>query len=98
MNIEEVLKQIADQAGTVDPIGATLKIILDGHIIYVDGTGDTNIITGDDKEASCVITTSVDTLKKLKSGDLNPMMAAMSGKVKIKGDMSLAMKLQSLLT
>jgi putative sterol carrier protein len=34
---------------------------------------------------------------KLKTGDLNPMMAVMSGKVKIKGDMGLAMKLQSLL-
>jgi putative sterol carrier protein len=44
-----------------------------------------------------VIITSLETLIKLKSGDLNPMMAVMGGKVKIKGDMGLAMKLQSLL-
>jgi putative sterol carrier protein len=34
---------------------------------------------------------------QLKNGELNPMMAVMSGKVKIKGDMGLAMKLQSLI-
>jgi putative sterol carrier protein len=31
------------------------------------------------------------------NGDLNPMMAVMTGKVKISGDMSVAMKLQNLL-
>ena len=33
---------------------------------------------------------------KLVKGELNPMMAVMTGKVKIKGDMGVAMKLQSL--
>jgi putative sterol carrier protein len=33
----------------------------------------------------------------LKNGDLNPMMAVMGGKIKISGDMGLAMKVQSLL-
>jgi len=50
----------------------------------------------DDNEADCTISTSMDTLLGLQSGDVNPMMAVMSGKIKIKGDMSLAMKLQSL--
>jgi putative sterol carrier protein len=38
-----------------------------------------------------------DTFTQLKSGSLNPMMAVMSGKIKIKGDMGLAMKLQALI-
>ena len=54
-------------------------------------------VTNDDNEADTVVITSIDTLDKLRTGDLNPMMAMMSGKVKIKGDMGLAMKLQSLL-
>jgi len=51
----------------------------------------------DDKDADCTITTSLETLMGLQSGDVNPMMAVMSGKIKIKGDMGLAMKLQTLL-
>jgi putative sterol carrier protein len=39
----------------------------------------------------------MDTMKELLSGDSNPMMAVMMGKVKIKGDMGVAMKVQSLL-
>ncbi|MEO0340308.1 MAG: SCP2 sterol-binding domain-containing protein [Bacteroidota bacterium] len=49
-----------------------------------------------DKDAHCTITTSIATLDGIRSGSVNPMMAVMSGKVKIQGDMSLAMKLQSL--
>jgi len=64
----------------------------------VDGTGDKNVVTSNDGEADCVITTSMDTFEKLKTGALNPMMAVMTGKVKIKGDMGIAMKLQSLLS
>lgn len=37
-------------------------------------------------------------LLKMVNGDLNPVTAFMSGKVKIQGDMSLAMKLQGLLS
>ena len=49
-------------------------------------------------DADCTITTSMETLLKMKSGDINPMMAVMSGKVKISGDMGLAMKLQGMMS
>ena len=37
-----------------------------------------------------------DDLNKLMNGDLNPMTAFMFGKLKVSGDMGVAMKLQSL--
>ena len=98
MDISTVLEQMNSQASNVEPIGATIKFQLDEHVIFIDGTGDQNVVSADDNDADCTISTSVDTLLKLKSGDLNPMMAVMSGKVKIKGDMGLAMKLQYLLS
>lgn len=85
-------------AANADPINATIKFKLDDNIVHVDGTGDTNVVTfNEDKESDCTIITSPSTLAKLQAGDLNPMMAVMTGKVKIKGDMGVAMKLQSLL-
>jgi putative sterol carrier protein len=42
------------------------------------------------------VTITPDNFKKLVNGDLNPMMAMMSGKLKIKGDMAVAMKLQDM--
>jgi putative sterol carrier protein len=95
--IEAVLEQFNKQAANAAPIGGTIKFLLDEMPIFIDGTGDANVVTAEDCEADCTITTSIETLEKLRSGDLNPMMAVMGGKVKIKGDMGLAMKLQSLL-
>ena len=98
MSLNSKIKEVIElQAGNIEPLGAIFKFILDDQPILIDGTGDSNIVSEEDKDADCTIITSAETLSKMKSGDLNPMMAVMSGKVKIKGDMGLAMKLQSLL-
>ena len=97
MNKETVLSALQTQASNIEPIGAKIKFKLDEEAILIDGTGDSNIVSGDDLEADCVISTSMENFIKLKNGELNPMMAVMTGKIKIKGDMGLAMKLQSLI-
>jgi len=97
MDNSQLLDAINAQAKKNAPVGGTLKFVLDEHIIYLDGSGEENVVTNEDKDADCTISTSVETMQKLQSGKLNPMMAVMTGKVKIKGDMGLAMKLQSIL-
>jgi len=58
----------------------------DGNLSVTEGASDADV----------TITTSEENFDKLASGDLNPTTAYMSGKVKIKGDMGAAMKLQKL--
>jgi predicted lipid carrier protein YhbT len=51
------------------------------------------------QEAKCVVTVAkADDWIAIATGKMNPTSAFMGGKIKVKGDMSLAMKLQSLLT
>ncbi len=97
MNFETILSAVTAQAANVAPFGAKLKFALGENVILIDGTGDSNVVSQEDEEAACTISTDTDTFMQLKNGSLNPMMAVMSGKVKIKGDMGLAMKLQSLI-
>lgn len=97
MSIESILEAITKQAANVAPFGAKLKFVLGEDVILIDGTGDSNVVSQNDEEAACTISTEADTFLQLKNGELNPMMAVMTGKVKIKGDMGLAMKLQSLI-
>lgn len=52
---------------------------------------------GTAEDPDMTLIASGDDLLKMVNGDLNPVSAFMSGKVKIQGDMSLAMKLQGLL-
>ena len=49
------------------------------------------------EDANITITMSADDFDSLLEGKLNATSAFMAGKLKVKGDMSLAMKLQSLL-
>lgn len=97
MNFQEILEGIKNQAAKTSPLGGTVKFLLGEQIIYINGSGDGNLVSEEDVEANCVITTSLEDMSKMMSGDLNPMMATMMGKMKIKGDMGLAMKLQSLI-
>ena len=97
MSIQSIFSAITTQAGNVAPFGAKLKFVMGDDIILIDGTGDSNVVSNEDAESACTITMDADTFTQLKSGSLNPMMAVMSGKIKIKGDMGLAMKLQALI-
>ena len=97
MNAETIITSLKNQAANVDPLGAKIKFVLDEDSIMIDGTGNDNIVSKSDGEADCVISTSKETFSKLQSGEVNPMMAVMMGQIKIKGDMGLAMKLQSLI-
>lgn len=97
MELQTIFEQVRIQADNVEPIGARIKFLLDDEAIMIDGTGESNEVTLSDEEADTVIIASKKNFAKLKDGSLNPMMAVMMGKVKIKGDMGLAMKLQSLL-
>jgi len=53
-------------------------------------------VTVEDHDADCIISISKDNFIALASGDLDPTMAFMSGKLKVAGDLSVAMSLQSL--
>ncbi len=52
---------------------------------------------GEDAEAKCTVTVASADFLKVISGALNAQMAFMSGKLKIGGDLSLAMKLGDIL-
>jgi putative sterol carrier protein len=49
-----------------------------------------------ENDADCTISASEETLMKIANGEANPTTAYMTGKLKIKGDMGAALKLQKL--
>ncbi|MBI5958378.1 MAG: SCP2 sterol-binding domain-containing protein [Chloroflexi bacterium] len=51
---------------------------------------------GENEAPTMVVTATADDYLALVNGDLNPMMAFMQGKIKVKGEMALALKLQAL--
>lgn len=61
--------------------------ISDGQVSFEEGSVGTPTIT---------VQSTAEDLKALVKGDLNPMAAFMRGRLKVKGDMSMAMQLQKL--
>jgi putative sterol carrier protein len=66
--------------------GQWLVDVRDGTVNVTQGGG----------EADATISTSGETFEKIVAGEQNPTTAYMTGKLKIKGDMGAAMKLQKL--
>ncbi len=55
------------------------------------------ITAGPSDTAKCTVTIESSNFVKLIEGNLNPQMAFMTGKLKVKGDMGLALKLGTIL-
>jgi putative sterol carrier protein len=71
-----------------------IKINLEeGSVIVIDGTSTPPSISRDDGPADVTLTIAATDLQQILDGDLNPQMAFMTGKLKVDGDMSLAMQL-----
>ncbi len=70
----------------IEGAGTWTVAIADGSIDVSDGAGD----------ADCTFASSEETFEKIVAGEQNATTAYMTGKLKIKGDMGAAMKLQKL--
>jgi putative sterol carrier protein len=70
----------------IEGAGAWTVAIADGGITVTEGVG----------EGDCTFSTSEENFEKIVAGEQNPTTAYMTGKLKIKGDMGAAMKLQKI--
>jgi putative sterol carrier protein len=68
----------------------------EGQWLVQVADGAVTVTEGADGEADATISTTAETFAKIVSGEQNPTTAYMTGKLKIKGDMGAAMKLQKL--
>lgn len=65
----------------------------DEGVIVIDGAA----VSTEDAETDCTIRLSRENLESLMSGDLSPTTAFMTGKIRVDGDMSVAMALSQVL-
>lgn len=95
-------QRLAAKPDVVAKIGAVYQFNISGPsggAWSVDCTAPGGKITaGLSPAAKCTVDASDAHFLDIVNGRLNPQMAFMSGKLKIKGDMGLAMKLQQILT
>lgn len=97
MSLESTTSKIAGRVGDDSGLGATLKFDLgDDGVIHIDGASNPNAVSNDDKDADCTVSMSLGDLEALIAGELDPTVAFMAGKLRVSGDMGVAMKLGNL--
>ncbi len=92
--VSDITQRLRGALDGAEGLGGSLKIDLRGEgFIHVDGPQ----VTNEDAPAACTVVISREDLEALARGELDPMAAMMRGRLQIRGDMSVAMKLQSML-
>jgi putative sterol carrier protein len=93
MGVQEIADQLRPRVESSD-FDKSVKFDTGGDgVIVVDGRS----ISTTDAPTDCTILLSLDDLEALLAGDLSPTMAFMTGKIKVEGDMTIAMALSKLL-
>jgi len=93
MSLDAIASKIRDRvAGSGFDKSVKFDLGSDG-VIVVDGQN----VSTENADADCTISLTKDDFESLMAGDLNPTMAFMTGKLKVAGDMSIAMQLSQVI-
>ena len=99
MDIQTATDRLRAKVATVgndSGLGAVLKFDCgEAGAVVIDATQVPNTVSNDAAaNADCTVALAIDTLGDLLSGELEPVTGFMTGRFKVSGDMSVAMKLQ----
>lgn len=96
--LEALTEKFRTTAATKRLAGKRLKFVIEGQgIIAIDGSTEPPRITNDDVEADCDVVLDAQTAAQLMARELDPTRAFMTGKLRFKGDLSVAMRIAPLL-
>lgn len=93
MSLQSFTERIQALVGTDSGLGASFKFATDAGVVVVDAKQVPNVVSNTDTETDCTLKMSLSDAIDLLNGEMNPMMAFMTGKLKVEGDMGVAMKI-----
>lgn len=98
-DIATLIDNLTERADALSSLGHTVRFELTDiqQSILLDATGPAVTVTESDAEADAVLKLSTDTLDKLISGKIGPMLAFSTGRLRVEGSQGVALKLAGLL-
>lgn len=98
MSLAETTEFMKERIGEKSALTTVIKFDFgDDGVIRIDGTVVPPVVDNEDSEANCTIIISFEDFGQILDGSLNAQMAFMTGKLKVEGDMGIAMQLSQIL-
>lgn len=98
MSLEQITEQMRSRVGEGAGLNKTVKFDFgDDGVVRVDDSTKPAVVDNQDLPADCTVRVSMPDFIDIAQGKQNPQMAFMMGKLKVDGDMSVAMQLGRIL-
>ncbi len=97
MSVSEIETAFAERLDKFGDLGATVKFDFGDDRLWIDGTQKPAVMSHEDKDAECTLSITPENLVAIQQGKLDATMAFMTGKLKVKGNTGIAMKLSSVM-
>ena len=94
MTLEELTARVRASVGEESGLKARVKFKFgsDGFI-FIDGLSKPNQVSNEDAESDITITVSMENFRKIIDKQLRPQVALMTGRMRLRGDMRIALRL-----
>lgn len=92
--LEAITQRVQGAVGADSRLDARIKFNFgnDGFL-YIDGKSAPNEVHNDDADSDITITVSMENFERIIDKKLNPKIALMTGKMRLRGDIRIAMRL-----
>lgn len=92
--LEQVTKRVQQAVGTESGVDARIKFLFgaDG-ILFIDAKAKPNVVHNNEGDSDITITVSMENFERIIDKKLNPKIALMTGKMRLRGDIRIAMRL-----
>jgi putative sterol carrier protein len=98
VTLDSITQELRTAAETDTGLGKRIKFDFGSSgVVHLDATTVPNVVSNADEDADCTLAMSLEDYGRMANGELNSSVAFMTGKLKVTGDMALAMKLDSLI-
>lgn len=97
-DLDSVTDKIRQKLSFAPQVNARVKFDFgDEGVVFVDATQSPPVLSHEDAEADTTLACSIETFGKILEGEQDPNIAFMMGKLKVRGSMGIALKLNAIL-
>ncbi|QSR36196.1 hypothetical protein CFI10_14580 [Marinobacterium iners] len=94
MNVTDLRQRITNSVGEDSGLNAKVKFDLgNNEVIFIDGISIPNNVHDSDIDSDITIKIKPENLTKILDKELNPKLALMTGRMKLRGDIKIALRL-----